>query len=656
MTRYAALRQSHTPREVFKAAVEILLIEGHLSSSDLPLSEWPSPREPQDYRNAFAMASAFLRSQIRKPDVVTVLVDEVDLATFSALTSSTWSGLLAMLVLAFPEVQWVFMAIRDSNAGSGCSVTDGDWEWFWLNHGPRTISEPRGTPLFDGYGLRSWLREQIQGHLGDRCAPLDFHSHSVPSRSKVAVVLEDEPEFRSFEALMIYDHGFRVHSVGSWAEADRLLGHNGSLREFQGESAARAKGADQQISEQQRDNFLLSIEDLYIRFPDQTDQGMSDLEKREQVLPALCQDSPPCRRFVSVGHEALGNTEEYVRRKDYLRKRRDWESVVVGIRPRRGEQLVYKPAPGLYALWEELGLERVFRQGADDAVAPGLALDFAWPIQYARAGQQRRGSNETDMKRDHSAPGRLVEIAQSLLDRARAELSGVSTVCDAITGAVLATDALELLGGRTPTLSLEALSLKHMFEVRAAAQFVGVAYHLAISRRLADIRRNLKALSVWLHSSRKRVFVLNGEARILTRIVEILERFGPFEETVVCRTRLATVHRQIEMLNDLKHLAVGRILLWPVSFYADWALRSLGHYLVATVTGILVFVVGFATMGNGKPLDKALHATLRAMFTIELPPAQDGPHHMVLGYGAAAFGLLTFGLLVAYLYSKLIRR
>jgi hypothetical protein len=659
MIAYAALRRSNTPKSVFERAVDILSLEGHIASLDLP--EWASPREPEDYRNAFGMASAFLHHQVNVVRRLIVLVDEVDLATFSPTRSSTWSGLLAMLVLAFPEVRWIFMAMRDSNVGTPDALTDTDWKWFWRNHGPATVIEARGTPLFDGHGLRGWVRERIQREwdrdLNVRGTNPASDRQVVPIRSKVAVVLDDEPEFREFEALMAYTRGFRAHSIETWAEATKLLGYDGSLLKAQRDEVVSPPLVSGRVAPDSRDRFLLSIEDLYVRFPDQLSEGMSDLEKREHALPALSRDSPLCRRFVSVGHEAAGNPEDYARRRQYLRKRRDWESSAVRVRPRPGEQLVYKPAPGLYALWQELGLERVFRQGGTSGIGRGIALDFVWPIQHARARRSWQDERGAARRAGHSSPGLLVEIAQSLLDRATADLGGRLTLTDAVTGAVLATDALELLGGRTPTLSLEALSLKHMFEVRVASQFVGVEYHLAISKRLTDIRVNLATLAIWLHPTRKRTFVLNGEARILTRIVEILERSGQFEEAAMCRTRLATLHRQIEMLSDLKRLAIGRILLWPASLYADWALRSLNHYLIATMVGVSAFILGFAWFGNGALVADAVHMTLRAMFTITLPdPAKDGMHHAVLGYCAAAFGLLNFGLLIAYLYSKLIRK
>lgn len=68
-------------------------------------------------------------------------------------------------------------------------------------------------------------------------------------------------------------------------------------------------------------------------------------------------------------------------------------------------------------------------------------------------------------------------IAETLLRRAEIFASEACTVKDYIKGAVLATEALEMLGGRTATLSLVALGLNHQFEVLAECAFVGVGYH-----------------------------------------------------------------------------------------------------------------------------------------------------------------------------------
>ena len=75
--------------------------------------------------------------------------------------------------------------------------------------------------------------------------------------------------------------------------------------------------------------------------------------------------------------------------------------------------------------------------------------------------------------------------------------AGVTSVADAVSGAVLATDALELTGGRTPTTAIDALYLKHQFELEAECQFSGVEYHLRIEPRLEEIAEDAAWICRW---------------------------------------------------------------------------------------------------------------------------------------------------------------
>ncbi len=104
----------------------------------------------------------------------------------------------------------------------------------------------------------------------------------------------------------------------------------------------------------------------------------------------------------------------------------------------------------------------------------------------------------------HSAPGRLLLIAEKLLDRSQKLLKGVQSVTDAIQAARLELEAKEILIGRTPTITLEALALQHQAEVEAECMFYGVEYDLNVDSRIKDIQKEIKSICEWFHPSAKK--------------------------------------------------------------------------------------------------------------------------------------------------------
>jgi hypothetical protein len=99
----------------------------------------------------------------------------------------------------------------------------------------------------------------------------------------------------------------------------------------------------------------------------------------------------------------------------------------------------------------------------------------------------------------HSAPGRLLEVSTTLLARAsRIAKDGetLTSSLSAIQGAVMATDALELLGDKTPTTSIAALALKHELEVTAEVQFLGVTlFKNSTQARFREIQSSVDKLT-----------------------------------------------------------------------------------------------------------------------------------------------------------------
>jgi hypothetical protein len=128
-----------------------------------------------------------------------------------------------------------------------------------------------------------------------------------------------------------------------------------------------------------------------------------------------------------------------------------------------GQHSVIKPFGGMY--------ERDIRTRI------GTATPF--PIREATLGS-------------HSAAGEHQLVAARLLGRARM-LESAGTV-SAIHGALLALCAQQLLGNKTYALSLESMTLRHAFEVRAECGFPGASGDLEIAARVAELRSSVNQL------------------------------------------------------------------------------------------------------------------------------------------------------------------
>lgn len=672
MSVYSILRQEHTASGTFDAMRATLARAHRWSSEDGKIEEWAALARGVDQRANFQRAAAFLSRQLDESASPTVLVDEVDTRRINPLLCDDWSALVAMLILAFPEIRWVFLVVNGMPDGvSGPPDRPGDelsaqerefrlWDLVSGLHGAQTLTDERGSPLFDGYGLRWAVHERM---ALDRVSDLRnnrLDSGAIPIRRDIAVVLDDETGFSQFEALMAYGRGFRVHAVASWAETSELLGPEGKLvavapHETLGEIEHKPS-RDARVRMHESASLRLTIEDLFLSFPDQGGSHLSRLDARDQQLPGLSVTRARNlrRRFVTVDHERAGRDERR-RREEFLQDLRHEESEAGPVRLRRGSQVVRKPAADLYTLWSALGMVRALRRPGEGRSCSGLGTDFFWPPR------REPDDDEKNEAAGHSSPGRLVEIAECLLERASSGIKDASSVTATVRGAVLATQALELLGGRTPTLSLEALSLKHRFEVSAECHFVGVEYHPALGKRLKDIERNLEAMSQWLHRRRRKDFVLHGAAKIVAQLIAILDAHGDFEEAEEGRDHLRRLHHQISHRNARRRGNFLRVMLRPFTLYMDWVLRSSARFVAAIASATALFALLFAATGEHALVAGALYAAIRAMLA-EVPTWEDLELTarpmvlMALNCLAAAFGLLNFGLLVSRLYSRIVRK
>ena len=210
----------------------------------------------------------------------------------------------------------------------------------------------------------------------------------------------------------------------------------------------------------------------------------------------------------------------------------------------------------------------------------------------------------------------MTYIAQHLLNRAERlwRADGMS-IQEAVRGAVLATDALELLGGRTPTTSIEALRLKHEFEVNAECRFSGVEHHFLLKPRLQEIRRDVAYICNWFHPKQQRMAALNAEMTILSCLMIVFRQNAQFDEEQECLVRVR--HLQNELW---RRQSPWRFWTWPVLRYFEFILSSIPNFIISMLVWMFLLSIAYTLV-----LDNNIMAGIESSLTSFLSCSMDMP-------------------------------
>jgi hypothetical protein len=238
-------------------------------------------------------------------------------------------------------------------------------------------------------------------------------------------------------------------------------------------------------------------------------------------------------------------------------------------------------------------------------------------------------------------------IAQRLLDRAEQLLhEGVWSVKRAVHGAVLATDALELLGGKTPTMAAEALSLKHQFELLAECQFSGIKYHLDVKSRLDEVERDSEAVARWFRKKEQKATAWNIQMEIINRLIRILREYNQFDEERICLAKARRLHNLLYARDGLLHWIAA-----PFLHYSTWLLASFKNFLLSIMlwTGALWLLY---PDGQDKKdtLDPLGHA-IGTFFGVDPEPG-----YLAISFVGIIGGLFHLGIFISMIYEAINRR
>lgn len=584
-------------------------------------------------------------------DRVTILVDSIRPSDLSLVRgSATWENLIAMLVMTFPEFRWTFAYDGRGEALDGSSTDRVDFteddktivERVFAGHDRYSVFHLWSDPLFDVTGLREWIRlqtnldlERMAKEAGNLNTPFQ-----LSQRRELSAVIEDELDYAMMHAYTAYRFGFRTDVVTSWARMEERF----HVRSAKNDSSNRGNTAIS-LPDEKRHRYRLIFEDMRLQFADKSAKThLSRLEERGNQCSRLADknDDSDFRFMITTGQESSSD-DIWTSNDGFLKNKAN------GI-----GGLLYKPVGGPFELWRIAKLDQMLQDG--------LANGFVSPPADVM----------DDLYDGHGAPGKLALVARKLIERARRQLADGLSVSDYILAAVLANDAFELLGGKTPALSLEAIKIKHAAEVRAECSFVGAGFHFDLQDRFKEINEFVRATCRWYHPSVRSYAELDARATICNELVKIYSEAGQSEEQDACLAQFRWNNRRLELSQSMAEWSPVGIALNCVLFYAELLLVSLNRILFAFGLWVMAFC-GITLLAS------RLHATEQIGFR-EFPVLIATQLNWMIGgsangisalgktasnpelvlalisIGANIVGVFHFGILISYFYSLISRK
>jgi hypothetical protein len=541
---------------------------------------------------------------------VYVIVDSIRPASMTAISEAAdWNHLVAMLVLTFPEIKWVFGVVLNSP------------NEFPEGHTLDCIlTRARRDPLLDPTGLREWVRSQTAE------SPTAIGKSVIfPRREKTAAAIDEEKSYAYFHGYIAYRYGFRADVITSWAlMKERFSTYQPSLPH----------------------NYVVLLEDMSLNFPDRPegdhilDLGMVGRAARLPKLDSESDLENSEHRLLVTSGQSSADHEVLVRNKEYLKTQK-----------KHGQgSYSMKPVGGMIDFWyaTKLGHNRA-RIAGKSGIRPGNAEGFRWPPKAPSKRQLMTGTVV-----GHGAPGRLMLVAETLLRRAEIFRKQACTVKDYIKGAVLAADAAELLSGLTPTLTYTAIALKHEYETQAECAFLGVGYHFDVRKRAAEIEAEVDAVSSWFGHQTRRTSRLAAYVVIMNRLVSVYRTAGQFEEEQDCLAAVRSWHRELQFRR------AGNPILWishSLMWYAEVLMSSFERFLLAVVGWIVALTGGWYALNGGKKLD-AISGTFGSFFGGSAISIETDTQWAIVIFSCftVAVGAFHIGILISFLYSLVSRK
>lgn len=619
------------------------------------------------------------KSERVPPSELTVLVDSLQPYRLNPLDEEGWDHLIAMLILTFPEIRWVFGMIsrypdeipqsEDQAILDDARQIKENWKTLEPNHSlPSLLLVPRRTSLFDASGLRNFVRRLANHTLlkaqiskaKEQSKLFDaekLQKSLLPLRPVSAAAIDEEVNYATYHAYVAYRFGYRAEAVTSWQLMEHLF-----------------------KEQKEKHGFDLLMEDVNLNFPDKTGEiHLSRFEEhpdqdtskngRAHFCPLLnTSEKSKFRIIVTSGHSGA-DADKMLKNKDFIKSYKS--------KSERG--YVLKPVGGVFDFWDNMKLfDRLDpRRGRSDAgLNPGQPPGYIMPPVPSLSAEEAGG---------HSAPGKLMLIAKKLIQRAEPLLHQRDSLDMDLLGAVLSTEALELLRFQTPTLALQALSMKHEFEVKAEVAFIGVGHHFDLHRRFQEMFRDTLAATRFFERKRRKLAEYDTLVSIANRLMVVFREAGQFDEEMCCLIKIRHWHRKLRKCMVLHNKRYWEMPFQWLMSYAEWLLAKPSNFIGALLIWLFVLTslwygLEKYTFHNGLyvidgltkktipiiPIEpKNSMEYLRSAISKAMPAFSAGETNEVgraswYGFGLQAIssisGMFHFGVFISYLYSSVSRK
>ena len=515
--------------------------------------------------------------------------------------------LFSWLILAFPEVRFVFLGEPEST-----DVAEKPERLHLMSPGETPIEYIQKTDylvLFDPSGLRNRIRRMLK-------FPKPRHP-GVWLRHYTAVVLEDEMTFSFFCGYTAYRYGCKTWMLQNYRQAENLL--------------------QEELENKDSPAIHVSLEDLRLGFPDKEERdklshlvSFSDSVERcrSTLFPRLAQVN---NRFIvtygdtgSKGENTEKRLAEQVAEYNSLPKSQPSQMFIR-----------YKPLTDIRTLGKQTNLYHLWRK-----------------TREKNADEIKDAKVE---KSNHSAEGIILDIAEILFGRAKKLLREEKNIQDLIHVALLALEAKELLGGKTPTISLELLDLQHQAEVLAECRCYGTDYNkLTVLHRIAEIRKEVKLICGWYRPQGRKLAQRSARSKIVGGLSKIFSDTRQIEE----HDEALIEARRLSGLLYIHHHPWATPF-YPFRWYFEFLQRSLLHNAGVVMAWFILFLCLWNWYVPGhESLNVAAYSVFNQFWDRSVPPGI--PEHSLLTqclrFGPFVIGITHILVLISNVHSRIQRK